>query len=85
MRGARKAGRGVVGTLGEARAGLLVGDAGEAVVGVAGESCVGSPGGGVAHHSRLLPGDADAAARGVFDRLLDPVVEIVVLQAATGR
>ena len=33
----------------------------------------------------LLEADGQAAARGVFDRLLDPVVEIVVLQAATGR
>ena len=33
----------------------------------------------------VLEGDADAAARGVFDGLFGPVVEAVVLQAATGR
>eukprot|EP00964_Phaeocystis_antarctica_P012336 scaffold6811_cov55-Phaeocystis_antarctica.AAC.2 len=30
---------------------------------------MGTPGGGVAHRGRLLEGDADAAARGVFDGL----------------
>ena len=65
---------------GEQLAGSLVGEAGEAVVGVAGESGVaaesdvGAPGGGVAHRGRLLEGDADAAARGVFDGLLVLVV-----------
>ena len=53
--------------------------------GVAGESGVGTPGGGVAHRGRLLEGDADAAARGVFDDLMGLVVEVVVLQAVTGR
>ena len=74
-----------------ARHGLL-GDVGEAVVGVAGESSrsgVGTPGGGVAHRGpcrgRLLEGDADAAASGVFDGLLGLVVEVVVLQAVTGQ
>ena len=38
------------------------------------ESNVGAPGGGVAHRGRLLEGDADAAARGVFDGLLVLVV-----------
>ena len=33
----------------------------------------------------VLDGDAGAAARGVFDGLLGLVVEVVVLQAATGR
>ena len=32
-----------------------------------------------------LEGDPDAAAHGVFDGLFGPVVETVVLQAATGR
>ena len=32
-----------------------------------------------------LEGDPDAAARGVFDGLFGPVVEVIVLQAATGR
>ena len=36
-------------------------------------------------HSCVLEGDADAAARGVFDGLFDLVVEAVVGQAATGR
>jgi hypothetical protein len=55
------------------------------VVGVAGESSrsdVGTPGGGVAHRGRLLEGDA---ASGVFDGLLDLLVEVVVLQAVTER
>ena len=75
----------------EAWAESLVGDADEAVVGVvgesgvAGESGVGTPGNGVAHRGRLLEGDADAAARGVFDGLLGLVVEVVVLQAVTER
>ena len=38
----------------------------------------------VAHHDRLLEGDVDAAAGGVFDGLFDLVVEVVILQAATG-
>ena len=77
--------------VGEAQAESLVGDAGEAVVGVvgesvvAGESGVGTPGNGVAHRGRLLEGDADAAARGVFDGLLGLIAQVVVLQAATGR
>ena len=33
----------------------------------------------------VLDGNTDAAARGVFDDLFGPVVEAVVLQAATGR
>ena len=33
----------------------------------------------------MLEGDAGAAARGVFDGLFSLVVEVVVLQAATGR
>ena len=33
-----------------------------------------TPGGGVAHRGRLLEGDADAAAHGVFDGLLVLVV-----------
>ena len=33
----------------------------------------------------VLEGDAGAAARGVFDGLFSLVVEVVVLQAATGR
>ena len=49
------------------------------------ESNVGAPGGGVAHRGRLLEGDADAAARGVFDGLFGLVVEVVVLQAVSGR
>ena len=82
--GARRAGGGVGEAVGETRAESLVGDAGEAVVGVAGESGesgesdVGTPGGGVAHRGRLLEGDADAAARGVFDSLFGLVVEVVV-------
>ena len=39
-------------------------------------------GGGVAHRGRLLELDLDAAAGGVFDGLLGPAVEVVVLQAA---
>ena len=61
---------------------------GEAVVGVAGESGesgVGTPGGGVAHRGRLLEGDADAAARRVFDSLSGLVVQVVVLQSVAGR
>ena len=86
--GARTAGGGV----GEQRAESLVGEAGEAVVvgvvgesGVAAESGAATPGGGVAHRGRLLEGDADAAARGVFDGLFGLVVEVVVLQAVSGR
>ena len=66
-------------------------DAVEAVVDVVGESSVaaepgvGAPGGGVAHRGRLLEGDADAAASGVFDGLLVLVVEAVPLQAVTGK
>jgi hypothetical protein len=84
--GARRAGGGVGEAVGEARAESLLGDVGEAVVGVAGESSksgVGTSGGGVAHRGRLLEGDADAAASGVFDGLLGLVVEAVVLQAVT--
>ena len=79
------------GGVGEQRAESLVGEAGEAVVGVVGESGiaaesgVATPGGGVAHRGRLLEGDADAAARGVFDGPLGRVGEVVVLQAVTGR
>ena len=82
--GARRAGGGV----GEQRAESLVGEAGEAVVGVVGESGiaaesgVATPGGGVAHRGRLLEGDADAAARGVFDDLFGLVVQAVVSCAA---
>ena len=36
-------------------------------------------------HGCVLEGDADAAARCVFDCLFGLVVEAVVLQAATGR
>ena len=81
--GARRAGEAV----GEAQAESLLGDVGEAVVGVVGESGdsgVGTPGGGVARRGRLLEGDADAAARGVFDGLLGLVVEVVGHQAVTG-
>ena len=53
--------------------------------GVAGESGVGTPGGGVAHRGRLLEGDADAAARDVFDGLFGLVVEAVTPHAVTGR
>ena len=49
--------------------------------GVTGEPGVGMPGGGVAHRGRLLEGDADAAARGVFEGLFGLVVEVVVPQA----
>ena len=44
-----------------------------------------TPGGGEAHRGRLLEGDADAAARGVFDGLFGLVVEAVAPQAVTGR
>ena len=86
--GARRAGGGVGEAVGEAWAESLLGDVGEAVVGVAGESSrsgVGTPGGGVAHRGRLLEGDADAAASGVFDGFLGLFVEVVVLQAVTER
>ena len=82
--GRRRAGGGV----GETQAESLVGDAVEAVVDVVGESSVagepgvGTPGGGVAHRGRLLEGDADAAARGVFDGLFVLVVEVVEAQTA---
>ena len=33
----------------------------------------------------MLKANADAAARGVFDRMFGLVVEVVALQAATGR
>ena len=85
--GRRRAGGGV----GETQAESLVGDAVEAVVDVVGESSVaaepgvGTPGGGVAHRGRLLEGDADAAASGVFDGLLGLVVEVVVPQAVAER
>jgi len=46
---------------------------------------VGTPGGGVAHRGRLLEGDADTAASGVFDGLFGLVVEVVALQAVTER
>ena len=81
-------GRGGGRGMGEARAESLVGNVGEAVVGVAGESSrlgVGTPGGGVAHRGRLLEGDADAAAGGVFDGLPELVVEVVSPQAVTGK
>ena len=39
----------------------------------------------MAHRGRLLEGDADTAARGVFDGLFGLVVEVVALQAVTGR
>ena len=70
--------------VGEARAESLVGDKGEAVMGVAGESFKSGVGTrqavhGVAHRSRLLEGDADAAARGFFEGLFGLVVEVVVL------
>ena len=82
--GARRAGGGVNEAMGESRAESLVGDVGEAVVGVTGESGVtagksGAAGGGVAHRDRLLKLDLDATAGGVFDGLLDLVVEVVVL------
>ena len=51
-------------------------------MGVAGESGVGTPGGGVAHRGRLLEGDADAAACGVFDGLFGRVVRRVVDEVA---
>ena len=42
---------------------------------------MGTPGGGVAHRGRLfiIEDDADTAAHGVFDGLLDLVVETVAL------
>ena len=46
---------------------------------------MGTPGGGVARRGRLLEADVDAAAGGVFDGLLGPVVEVVGLQAVTGK
>jgi hypothetical protein len=88
IEGARRARGGVGEAVGEAWAESLLGDVGEAVVGVAGESSrsgVGTPGGGVAHRGRLLEGDANAAASGVFDGLLGLFVEVVVLQAVTER
>ena len=39
----------------------------------------------MAHRGRLLEGDADADARGVFDGLFSPLVQAVVLQAVMGR
>ena len=65
----------------------LVGDASEAVVGGADESRVGACGCECARRSALrvlLEGDADAAARGVFETLLGLAAEVVVRQAATG-
>ena len=53
--------------------------------GESGELVVGTPGSGVARRGRLLEGDADAAAGGVFDGLLGLLVEVVVLQAVTGK
>ena len=85
--GAERAGGGVNEAIGKSRAESLVGDVGEAVVGesgvAAGESS--AAGGGVAHRGRLLKLDLDATAGGVFDGLLVLVVEVVVLQAATGK
>ena len=74
----------------ESQAESLVGDVSEAVVGVTGESGVaasesGAAGGSVAHRGHLLKLDLDATAGGVFDGLLGLVVEVVTLQAATGR
>ena len=46
------------------------------------ESGVVTPGGGVAHRGRLLEGDADAAACGVFDGLFGRVVRRVVDEVA---
>jgi len=87
--GARRAGGGVGEVVGEAWAESLLEDVGEAVVGVAGESIgsgVCTPGGGVAHRGRLLEGDADTAASGVFEGLFGLFVEVVVvLQAVTER
>ena len=37
------------------------------------------------HRGRLLEGDADAAARRVFDGLFGLVVQVVVLQTVAGR
>ena len=77
--------------MGETQAESLVGDVVEAVVDVVGESSVagepgvGTPGGGVARRGRLLEGDVDAAASGVFDGLLGPVAEVVSPQAVTGK
>ena len=51
----------------------------------ASQMCMGTPGGGVAHRGRLLEGDADAAARGVFDGLFGLLVQGVALQAVTER
>ena len=87
--GRQRAGGGVVEAVGEARwarhglsrwGGALVGVAGES-----GESGVGTPGGGVAHRGRLLEGDADAAARRVFDGLPGLVAQLVVLQTVARR
>ena len=55
------------------------------VVGESGDSGVGTPGGGVAHRGCLLDGDADAAARGIRDGPFGLAVEVVVLQAVTGK
>ena len=52
------------------------------VAGESGESGVGTPGGGVAHRGRLLEGDADAAARGIFDGLFGLGVEAVFFEPA---
>ena len=68
--------RRVGGGVGETQAGLLVGDAVEAVVDESGEPGVGTPGDGVARRGCLLECDIDAAARGVFDGLLGLVVEV---------
>ena len=50
----------------------------KAVVGEQGTP--GASGGRVAHHGRLLEADADAAARGVFDRLFGVAGEAVHLE-----
>ena len=71
--GAQKAGGGLGEAVGEILPESLVGDAGEAVAGVAGESSG-------AHRGRLLYLDIDAAACGVFDGLLDLVVETVAFE-----
>ena len=71
--GARKAGSGLGEAVGEILSESLVRDAGEAVAGVAGESSG-------AHRGRLLYLDIDAAAGGVFDGLLDLVVETVAFE-----
>ena len=39
----------------------------------------------MAHRGRLLKGDVDAVAGGVFDGLFGLVGEVVVLQAATAQ